>query len=312
MKGSPPRVSKVGVTPANAALRVESRRATVDGVELHWTERGVGTPLVILHGLADSQHTWEPVATALGQRHRVSCLDLPGCGLSARPDASYSLDWQARLTASWLDQLGLSSCDLLGHSYGGGVALWLLLYRARSIRKLVLVAPGGLGAEVGGWLRLAAVLGVVEPGSELLLGLMTRLITRLLGCSLSAADRRNLWQLNSRAGAGRAYARTVRDVIDWRGQTRHFSQRAGDIETLPAIALFWGERDRVIPVRHGEALCDLLENCSLWRLPGAGHFLHWQAPDELSRAVLAYLDAPEHAPARLRINPPRPPLAAAP
>ncbi len=294
------RVPDDGGQSVGGAPRVESHRATVDGVELHWTERGSGTPLVILHGLADSQHTWEPVATALGRRHRVLCLDLPGCGLSGRPDASYSLDWQARLAASWLDQIGVSTCDVLGHSYGGGVALWLLLYRARAIRKLVLVAPGGLGVEVGVWLRLAGVLGTVEHGSELLLGVMTRLITRLHGCSLSACDRRSLWQLNSRVGTGRAYARTVRDVIDWRGQTRHFSHRAADIETLPAIALFWGERDRVIPIRHGEALCDLLDNCSLWRLPDAGHFLHWQAPEALARAVLAYLDAPEAKPSRLK------------
>jgi hypothetical protein len=77
-------------------------------------------------------------------------------------------------------------------------------------------------------------------------------------------------------------------------------QRVREVEQLPSIALFWGERDRVIPIRHGEALCALLENCTLWRLPGAGHFLHWQAPRELASAVLAYLDGPWLGPSRFK------------
>jgi pimeloyl-ACP methyl ester carboxylesterase len=88
-------------------------------------------------------------------------------------------------------------------------------------------------------------------------------------------------------------------VIDWRGQKRHLLQRVREVAELPSIALFWGERDRVIPMRQGEALCGLLENCSLWRLPGAGHFLHWEAPRALAAAVLAFLDGPDRGRSRL-------------
>jgi pimeloyl-ACP methyl ester carboxylesterase len=280
-----------------------SSEMIIDGVLLHWTETGAGSPLLILHGLADSQHTWGAVTSALAQRYRVLCLDLPGCGRSGRPDASYGLDWQARLVAAWLDRLGLRTLDVLGHSYGGGVALWLLLYRASSIQKLALVAPGGLGTEVGLWLRLAATLGVVEAGGQLLIGPITRLLTHFHGCSLTASDRRALHGMNSSPGTGRAFTRTVRDVINWRGQTRHVLQRAHEVASLPSIAVFWGERDRVIPIRHGEALCSLLEHCTLRRLPGAGHFLHWQAPEELAKAVLSYLDDPLALPSRFRAAP---------
>jgi pimeloyl-ACP methyl ester carboxylesterase len=282
--------------PSNA----QSFRATIDGVELHWTERGSGHPLVVLHGLADSQLTWLPVNSRLAQRYRVLALDLPGCGLSARPDASYSLDWQARLVVGWLDHIGLKRFDIIGHSYGGGVAMWLLLYRASSMRKLALVAPGGLGLKVTHWLRLAAFFGFLEPGGQLMVGPITRLLTYRHGNLLTAEDRQSLCRMNSLPGTGRAFARTVRDVINWRGQSRLFSQRAQEIVQLPAIALFWGEQDRVIPISQGEALCSVLDNCSLWRLPGAGHFLHWQAPRELADALLAYLDSTALVPASLR------------
>jgi pimeloyl-ACP methyl ester carboxylesterase len=277
-------------------------RACVDGVELHWSESGTGPPVVILHGLADSQHTWGAVAARLAQRFRVLCLDLPGCGLSGRPDAPYTLDWQARLVNSWLDHLGIRNVDVVGHSYGGGVALWLLLYRARSIRKLALIAPGGLGIEVGPWLRLAAFFGRFEAGAELLIGPITALLTRVYGCELGLAERQALYRMNAVAGTGRAFSRTLRGVVDWRGQTRQLLQRVNDVPQLPAMALFWGELDRVLPIQHGESLVASLENCSLWRLAGAGHFLHWQAPEALARAILEYLDDRVLATPRFRMT----------
>ena len=280
------------------SVAVQSLHTTIQGVELHWTERGAGSPLIVLHGLGDSQHTWDSVTSELASQYRVFSLDLPGCGLSGRPDASYTLEWQAQVTASWLDRIGVGTFDVLGHSYGGGVALWLLLQRASSMRKLALIAPGGLGREVGPWLRLAAVFGRLEAGGQALMGPITRLLVRVCGQSLTATEQQTLCRMNSCPGAARAFARTVRDVIGWRGQTRQFLERIGEIKDLPSMALFWGERDRVIPIRHGEALCGELENCSLWRLPGAGHFMHWQAPKPLARAILAYLEAP-----RVRCSP---------
>src|SRR5688572_17611354 len=149
-----------------ARPRVSSHRAIVDGVPLHWTEQGTGSPLVVLHGLGDSQHSWQAVTSELARGYRVFGLDLPGCGLSGRPDASYGLDWQARTALSWLERMDLGAVDVMGHSYGGGVALWLSLCRASAVRRLALVAPGGLGEEVSGWLRLAAVCSVLEATGE--------------------------------------------------------------------------------------------------------------------------------------------------
>ncbi len=276
-----------------------SFRRIVEGVDLHWSERGEGSAVVVLHGLSDSERTWRPVMEELGQRYRVLGLDLPGCGLSGRPDASYSLDWQAKLVAAWLDRIGVTTCDVVGHSFGGGLAMWLLLYRADSIRRLALVAPGGLGRDLALELRLAALPFVVERYGQPWMGSATRLLTHLHGRSLAFEESSRLHRMNSSPGTARAFARTVRDVINWRGQTRHFMRRAGEVQTLPAIALFWGEKDRIIPIRQGVELCSVLENCTLQRFPDAGHFLHWQRPHELAVALQGYLSAPHVPRARL-------------
>jgi len=272
----------------------------IDGVELHWSERGAGSNVVILHGLSDSERSWWPVMAELGQRHRVFGLDLPGCGLSGRPDASYGLDWQTRMVAAWLDRVGITSCDVVGHSYGGGIAMWLLLYRAAVIRRLALVAPGGLGREVALELRLASLPFFTERYGQPWMGAVTRLLLFLNGHSLSTEARAELLRFNTSPGTARAFARTVRDVIGWRGQTRQFLERAADVRELPVIALFWGENDRIIPIRQGEELAASLENCALRRFPGAGHFLHWEQPRELAGALLEYLGVPNIARSKLR------------
>jgi pimeloyl-ACP methyl ester carboxylesterase len=297
LQPSPSRPSAAKRLPCST--RVQSRRTRVDGVELHWTEQGTGSRLLILHGLGDSQHTWGAVAGHLARSHRVLSLDLAGCGLSSRPDGTYGLDWHSRLVAAWLDHIDVPQLDVLGHSYGGGVALWLLLHRASSIRKLALVAPGGLGLQVSPLLRLSALFGLFECGGQRLIGPITHLLLCRYGGSLSASQRRMLYRMNTYPGTARAFARTVRDVIDWHGQRRHVLHRVHEVAELPSIALFWGERDRVIPMRQGEALCRVLENCSLWRLPGAGHFLHWEAPRALAEAVLAFVDGPDRGRSRL-------------
>jgi pimeloyl-ACP methyl ester carboxylesterase len=287
-------------TTDSGTPRPTHHRHSIAGVELSWSSRGSGSAIVVLHGLADSERTWWPVMAALGKRHHVLGLDLPGCGLSARPDASYRLDWQARMVAAWLDHVGLETCDVVAHSYGGGLALWLLLYRPDVIRRLALVAPGGLGEEVALELRLAALPILIERAGQPWMGAVTSLQTWLNGHELSIPQRRRLRQMNSAPGSARAFARTVRDVIGWRGQTRYLLDRAREIRTLPSVALFWGERDRIIPIRHGEALCATLENCTLKRFPRAGHFLHWEQPQALAAALLRYLEAPDVPRARLR------------
>jgi pimeloyl-ACP methyl ester carboxylesterase len=283
-------------------------RQSIAGVELNWSERGAGSSVVVLHGLGDSERTWWPVMAELGKRRHVIGLDLPGFGLSARPDASYRLDWQARVVASWLDYVGVKTCDVVAHSYGGGLALWLLLYRPALIRRLALVAPGGLGEDVAIELRLAALPFIVERAGQPWMAAVTRLQGWLNGRSLPADQRQRLGQMNATPGSARAFARTVRDVISWHGQTRHVLDRAREIRALPAIALFWGENDRIIPIKHGEALCSTLENCTLERFPGAGHFLHWEQPQALAAAILRYLETPNIPRARLREFPASSPL----
>jgi pimeloyl-ACP methyl ester carboxylesterase len=224
--------------------------------------------------------------------------DLPGHGSSERPDASYELGWYARIVARWLESLRLDHVDVVGHSFGGGVAQMLLLECASRIRRLVLVASGGLGREIRPLLRLASAPGVVERFGQRFMGLGTRLALRADG-SFTQVDIRELAQMNAEAGSARAFARTVRDVIDWRGQRRVFFDRAHEIPVLPPIAVLWGVHDKVIPFDHGRAFAERVEGVTFVPFDQCGHYVHRERPEDFVHTVRELLDAPSLAPARL-------------
>ncbi|MGO8998792.1 MAG: alpha/beta fold hydrolase [Polyangiaceae bacterium] len=264
-----------------------------EGCLLHWAEIGQGPPLVLVHGLCDSHRTWLKVAPMLARSRRVLMLDLAGHGLSERPDATYALEWHARVVGSWLDKLGLEGVDLVGHSYGGGVALWMMLleHRAR-VRKLALVAAGGLGRDVCLALRLASLPFLVERFGQPFMARGTRLALRSVGAAYNGDEIDRLSSMNATAGTARALARSVRDVISWRGQHRHVRDGGSDLASLPPVGLFWGDRDPVIPISHATATASFLGKAPLIRFPGCGHFPHRQKPTDFAGALEAFLNAP--------------------
>ena len=257
-------------------------------------------PVVLLHGLNNSCLTWSQVAPRLAADRRVLMPDLPGHGQSDRPNAGYTLDWHAHIMARWLERVGLEQADVIGHSFGGGVAQVLLLECPERVRRLVLVEAGGLVKGAVFWLRLASLPGIVEHLGQPFMALGTWLALRGARNGMTPQDIRALSQLNSRAGSARAFARSVRDVIDWRGQRRSFHQRAGSIAQLPPILVVWGDRDAIIPISQGRAFAESLEGAIFRTFSGCGHYSYNERPDEFVRVSRDFLDDPAVSATRLK------------
>jgi pimeloyl-ACP methyl ester carboxylesterase len=284
--------------------RIREHFVESDGVRIHWADVGEAsgsTPVVLIHGLTNSYLTWSRVAPLLAADRRVLMPDLPGHGQSERPNAGYALGWYAQVIAHWLEVVGVEKADIVGHSFGGGIAQMLLLECPERIRRLVLVAAGGLGKAVGWWLRLASLPGVVEHLGQPFMALGTRLALRGAHGGVTPQDILALSRYNSKAGSARAFARSVRDVINWRGQVRNFGQRAGEIEKLPPMLVLWGDRDRLIPIAQGRAFADSLEGAQFQVFPGSGHYLHNEHPEEFVRVVRAFLDDPTVPATRIKL-----------
>lgn len=266
-------------------MRARTHIAKVSGVDLHWEERGAGPCVLLLHGLTDWHRTWSPVASRIAERgFRVIALDLPGHGFSGRPDVPYTLSWNARLVGAWVDAVGIDRLSIVGHSYGGGVAAMLSLTHAERIDHLALVASGGFGPEVNLPIRVASV-----PYFLPLVGLgrIARLTAPIGG--RNNHDLAERAAVNSRPGSARAVMRTLRDVIRWRGQIRHFLDHAYDAPFVPPMTLFWGEDDRVLPIAQAARVTQHLSGVRLVRFAGAGHYPHHDEPDAFTRELVRAL-----------------------
>jgi len=265
----------------------------VGGIHVHWAELGRGRPTILLHGVCDSHRTWLKVSGALARSRRVLMPDLPGHGLSDRPDAPYTVEWHAEVIGAWIDALGVRSFDLVGHSFGGGVAQMLLLTRAKRVRRLALVASGGLGREVSFGLRLWSAFEAAERLAQPLVATSTRLAIASLLPDTGAEDVAYSTWLNSMPGTGLSLSRTVRSAIDWRGQKLQFIDHQEALAgKLPPIALFWGERDQIIPVEHGVEIAAFFEDAPLTRFPACGHWPQQEQPEAFAAALASFLDAP--------------------
>jgi len=108
---------------------------------VHVEQAGAGEPVVLLHGFGASTYSWRKVMPALAASHRVVAIDLNGFGYTQRPAsrASYTRAAQAKLVLGTMDALGIDRAHIFGHSYGGGITLYLASRHPERFRTMVLV-----------------------------------------------------------------------------------------------------------------------------------------------------------------------------
>jgi pimeloyl-ACP methyl ester carboxylesterase len=221
-------------------------------------------------------------------------VDLPGHGLSSRPDAPYTLDWYAETMLRWLDALGIGKAHVVGHSYGGGVAQWMVLRQRERIDRLALVAPGGLGREVHFGLRLSAFPFLGRWLTQPLMYLGTHLLMRLGTVAREGLDTREIElhaRMNAQPGTGRAFHRTVSSCMGLFGQRVQAWDRVHEVESIPPLALFWGERDRILPIAQAHRARERIEGTAFFGYPGVGHFVQLEASERFADELLGFLDS---------------------
>ncbi|MGR6973982.1 alpha/beta fold hydrolase [Streptomyces cynarae] len=255
------------------------RHRIVHGYRRAYRLAGQGPALVLIHGIGDSSATWAELIPDLARTHTVLAPDLLGHGASDRPRADYSVAAYANGVRDLLTALGIESATLVGHSLGGGVAMQFAYQFPERTERLILVSAGGVGREVNPVLRAASLPGahlmlsaLRLPGMRLNLGLFARLM-RLLDTDLGqdAAELLTLVDALPDATSRSAFIRTLRSVVDWRGQAVTMLDRCYLTEGMPTL-LIWGDRDGVVPVRHAHRAHEAMPGSRLEIFEGAGHF----------------------------------------
>lgn len=293
--------------PATTAVRIEYR--TIHGYRRAFRIAGSGPALLLIHGIGDNSSTWNGIIEELAENYTVIAPDLLGHGRSDKPRADYSVAAFANGMRDLLVVLGYTKVTVMGHSLGGGVATQFCYQFPRFAERLILVAAGGVTREVNPLLRLVSMplahelIEVVRiPGVLAATRMMTHLIAKTpdipgLPKSLSPKhilnDSEDMMRVVSDIADPEAYSafvRTLRAVVDWRGQVVTMLDRSYLAERLPVL-MIWGDEDHVIPYSHALLAHSAIPQSELVTFEGSGHFPFHDDPNRFLAVVTAFLAA---------------------
>ncbi|MDC2950560.1 alpha/beta fold hydrolase [Streptomyces heilongjiangensis] len=259
-------------------VRVRTRE--LHGYRFAYRMAGKGeSAVVLIHGIGDSSATWADIIPGLAARYRVLAPDLLGHGASAKPRGDYSPGAYANGLRDLLSALGIERATLVGHSLGGAVAAQFAYQFPERTERLVLVGSGGIGRQVSPLLRAATL-----PGAELLLSafqlptvrwqlqMFVRIMKTLnTGLGADAPDLLRVVDALPDASSRSAFVRTLRAVVDWRGQVGTLLDRCYLTQGMPTM-LVWGGRDMVVPALHAGLGHVSMPGSRLEIFEDAGHF----------------------------------------
>ncbi len=281
---------------------LEIQRITIHGHERAFVKTGEGPALLLLHGLGCDHTTWTSIIHDLARHFTVIAPDLLGHGASAKPRADYSVGGYANGMRDLLTVLDIDKVTVVGHSFGGGIAMQFAYQFPERTERMILVAPGGLGPEVTPVIR-----AITLPGFQQVMGVATLPVVRHVGkAGLRALSKSKLTATRDLGEVAEIYEsfrdpraraairHVVRAVVDMRGQIITMVDRAYLTQAMPMLVV-WGANDVVIPSRHADHVARIAPGAVVEILPNSGHFPHKDHPDRFVKIVQDFVRATQPA-----------------
>ena len=233
-----------------------------------------GPTLVFLHGWRSEAKIWLPIINSLVQEGKtVYALDLPGFGRSETPSQSFTIADYSEAVARFIEALKLSDVCLVGHSFGGRVAIKLAVSRPDLVQKLLLADSAGVREK--SWKRDLFKVGakIVRPIFKLPpLQPLRKRIYRLIG----AEDYVMTPELKE------VFLKTINEDLT---------------PLLPKIKqrtlVIWGDQDKETPLKFGRLMAKQIPRAKLKVIKGAGHCSFVDEPNEFLQVLKDFLNEPD-------------------
>lgn len=273
-----------------------SHFADIDGVRIHYQEKGGGMPLILIHGSTSSTYSWKDVFEPLSKNYRVIAVDLKGFGFSAKPDGDYTRRGQALLLAHLLDYLKIEKAWVAGNSMGAEVALNFALQNPQRVAGLILIDSGGVNVPGGSSLAPAYAQTPFVGPLLIALALTSDKLVRQ-GLEKSFYD-------DTKVTAERVAA-YYRPLKTRGGQLAAFRTRTQsgqfpveqDLQKISSPALIiWGAEDELLPVAAGRKMNELIKGSKLVVLERCGHVPQEELPDRVLDEMTKFMAASNQAP----------------
>lgn len=238
-----------------------------------------GTPLVLLHGFGGSMSVWDRVLECLPSDLKVIRVDLPGHGGSLHSDGRGGAGRMAKAILAGLDEIGIETFHVAGHSMGGAVAALIAMRAGDRVKSLSLVAPGGMAPEINADLlsRYAKASGEAE----------IRMCLAEMSAPGFAAPQTVVDEFvaqRARPGALDALAETYEAMFP-DGPAK--GQGVLPVDALAALDMpvfvIWGLADKVLPCPSPAALP---ASFAFSVIPEAGHMLPEETPEMVAHVLI--------------------------
>jgi pimeloyl-ACP methyl ester carboxylesterase len=268
----------------------EDRFLKIGDQLVHIEQAGRGEPVILLHGFGASTYSWRNVMPALAAAFHVIAIDLNGFGYTQRPRSfeSYTREGQAGLVLRVMDALGFGSAHVVGHSYGGGLSLFIASRYPQRVRSLVLVDSSAPTYADDRRSRAASV----KP----LLGLYLRsFVLRPNTVRRALLHSFHDDSLVTPELVREYYERLrVEGVVDaYHGLTAPARTASEPVELekirMPALVV-WGAEDLLITAEAGRRAAARMPSSEFVLMEGVGHVPMEEKPEELVRIVLPFLE----------------------
>lgn len=294
---------------------MSERFVEVEGRRIFIREHGNGAPLVLLHGFPQTGDAWRSVADKLAGRNRVFVPDLPGYG---RSDAAVNAEIStvSRVLVHALQAAGVEKFALVGHDWGGSIALRIALDHPEAVEKLVVVNAPFRSLDLRhGWHFLAFNVPVIPEAIMMLAGKrLVPMMIRAASKNKQAFDDDAMKRYGeafsdlAHARSTLAYYRTItrsailkgvrsaaaKLPIPLPGMSATDSHEDGPRRVQVPTLIVWGERDPVLPPSLIATVERDIDDAKVVRLPDVGHFVPEEAPSELAHEIDRFLNPHHH------------------
>ncbi len=263
-----------------------------DDIELYSRVSGtMGNPIIMLHGFGTSSFSFHAIMPSLAERYRVFALDLKGFGDSPKPkDGAYSVYDQAMLVSKFIKERNLQDVILVGHSFGGGVALSLALLEPSNVKAMILIDSASYRQRLPKMIRWLNIPILGKVGFYLIPASMeTQEAYNYAFFDNSKISKESILELSSKLklkNARYAFCQTAETMIP--DDIDEVSKLYNNI-TIPTL-IIWGDKDVVIKKSIGMKLDKNLPNSMFKLIENCGHMPHEEKPKETLQIIFSFLE----------------------
>ncbi len=252
----------------------------VGGLSVRYDDVGSGEAVLLIHGLGGSIESWINNTGELAKSLRVIAVDLPGFGLSDKPNMSYTIKFYWEFITRFVKILKLEKVSMVGSSLGGHVAAEVAINQPELVKRLVMISPpGALPRSFKGTPALMRYSKVISAKS---VQQVRKALTAVDNKPVDYSYAQIVYQKMSMPGAREAFL----SAFLGSAKAPRLNSRLHKIKA-PAL-LLWGKEDLMIPVRFAEPFVRM-KNCRIVMLEGCGHRPHVDRPGLFNKLVVDYL-----------------------